>query len=124
MLTAPNGLQAVKCYKDAQSKFIQQQEDLRTNGMTEGATEKTLIILMDINMPVMNGYEATRHIRRFEQQMAIKPAFIIALTGLGNASAKNEAYNSGMDHFLTKPVSLKKLTETLKVIESSGKGQG
>ena len=68
---------------------------------------------MDINMPVLNGFEATRMIRAFEQQHGLRPAHIIALTGLGSASAQQEAYGSGVDLFLTKPVRLKELTKLL-----------
>ena len=74
---------------------------------------------MDINMPILNGFEATRMIRAFEQQHGLRPAHIIALTGLGSASAQQEAYSSGVDLFLTKPVRLKELTKLLVEIQKS-----
>lgn len=64
-------------------------------------------------MPVMDGLEATRKIREFELEEGIKPAMIIALTGLGSASAQQEAFASGVDLFLTKPVRLKELVKIL-----------
>lgn len=67
----------------------------------------------DINMPVMDGLEATRAIRAFEQQSRLKPANIIALTGLASASAQQEAFASGVNLFLTKPVRLKELSNVL-----------
>lgn len=62
----------------------------------------------------MNGFQATRQIRQFEKQQGLVPATVIALAGLGSAEAQNEAYISGIDLFLTKPVRLKELTEIFK----------
>ncbi|GAB7334778.1 hypothetical protein MBLNU13_g06700t2 [Cladosporium sp. NU13] len=72
------------------------------------------IILMDINMPIMDGYEATQHIRTYEKKHSLPAATIIALTALGSEAAYQEAFGSGCDMFLTKPVKLKDLT---KIIE-------
>ena len=65
-------------------------------------------------MPVMDGFEATRAIRRFEQAEGEPRAIIITVTGLGDTAAQEQAFASGMDLFLTKPVKLKELTEVLK----------
>lgn len=70
-------------------------------------------ILMDISMPVMDGFEATRIIRTHECQNGMKSVPIIALSGLGTEDAQREALGSGMDHFLTKPVKMKLLKELL-----------
>jgi CheY-like chemotaxis protein len=64
-------------------------------------------------MPVMDGFESTRHIREFERQEGLQAATIIALTGLASASAQQEAFASGIDLFMTKPVRLKQLGEAL-----------
>jgi CheY-like chemotaxis protein len=66
-------------------------------------------ILMDISMPVMDGMEATRRIRAHERENGLSPALIIALTGLASAETQREAFGSGMDLFLTKPVQMKEL---------------
>ncbi|KAK5996372.1 Peroxide stress-activated histidine kinase mak1 [Cladobotryum mycophilum] len=66
-------------------------------------------VLMDVSMPVMNGFEATRCIRAHEFQEGLKPVPIIALSGLASEDAHQEAIGSGMDLFLTKPVKLKAL---------------
>lgn len=71
------------------------------------------IILMDLSMPIMGGLESTRHIRAFERANAIEPTTVIALTGLASASAQQEAYSSGIDTFMTKPVKLKELAKIL-----------
>lgn len=65
-------------------------------------------------MPVMDGMSATRAIRQYEQAHDIPRSCIIALTGLASASARLEALNSGIDHFMTKPVNFKALDELIK----------
>lgn len=69
-------------------------------------------------MPVMDGMTATRTIRQYEQEYDIPRCCIIALTGLASASAKLEAWNSGIDHFMTKPVNFKALEKFLKKEET------
>lgn len=69
--------------------------------------------VVDISMPLMDGLESTRKIRQLERADNIKPATVIALTGLASATIQREAIASGMDLFLTKPVDLKSLQRTL-----------
>ena len=66
-------------------------------------------IFMDISMPVMDGFEATRRIRSYERDKGLQPIAIFALSGLASANAQEEAQESGIDLFLTKPVKLKEL---------------
>ncbi|RAH47724.1 hybrid sensor histidine kinase/response regulator [Aspergillus brunneoviolaceus CBS 621.78] len=78
------------------------------------------LIFMDISMPVMNGFEATRAIRALERERdGGVSAKIIALTGLSSAQDETEALNSGMDMFVTKPFSFEKLSEYLKKWEQN-----
>ncbi|KAL3295027.1 hsp90-like protein [Colletotrichum asianum] len=74
-------------------------------------------ILMDISMPVMDGFEATRRIRAHEKAQGLSRCNIFALTGLASAGAQQEAFASGIDLFLTKPVRLKELS---KILETRG----
>jgi DNA-binding response OmpR family regulator len=67
-----------------------------------------------MSMPVMDGMSATRAIRQYEEAYNIPRCCIIALTGLASASAKLEAWNSGIDYFMTKPINFKELNEVLK----------
>jgi CheY-like chemotaxis protein len=67
-----------------------------------------------MSMPVMDGMSATRAIRQYEQEYNVSRCSIIALTGLASASAKLEAWNAGIDHFMTKPVNFKALGKFLK----------
>jgi CheY-like chemotaxis protein len=82
-------------------------------------------------MPEMDGYEATRVIRQLERERTGRPTatsadsvpddwvdsdkctFIIALTGLATARAEEDAYEAGIDMFLTKPIRFAKLAELL-----------
>ncbi|KAJ5220122.1 hypothetical protein N7468_009326 [Penicillium chermesinum] len=79
------------------------------------------IIFMDISMPVMNGFEATRAIRSLEKDNGDrKPAIIIALTGLSSSRDESEALASGVDMFLTKPVSFREVARLLNEWERDG----
>ncbi|KAJ4353765.1 uncharacterized protein N0V89_005495 [Didymosphaeria variabile] len=70
-------------------------------------------ILMDMSMPVMDGMTATRAIRQYEQAYNVPRCCIIVLTGLASSSARLEAWSSGIDQYLTKPVNFQKLAEIL-----------
>lgn len=70
-------------------------------------------VLMDISMPIMDGFEATRCMRAHEGQGDQNRAPIIALSGLASEDARQEAIGSGMDLLLTKPVKLKALGSLL-----------
>ncbi|HEY3373241.1 MAG TPA: response regulator [Prolixibacteraceae bacterium] len=62
------------------------------------------LIMMDLQMPVMDGLEATRQIRLFEQETGRLPrAYIVALTSNVVAEMEEVCLNAGMDGFLEKP---------------------
>jgi len=71
------------------------------------------VIVMDISMPEMDGFEATRRIRGVEQRRHQPPAMIIALTGLASASDRAKAYECGMNRFMTKPLKFQELGSLL-----------
>ncbi|KAI0429632.1 hypothetical protein F5Y09DRAFT_356854 [Xylaria sp. FL1042] len=71
-------------------------------------------LLMDINMPRLDGLQATRKIRQFEAANHLKPSAVIALSGLASATVQQEALESGVDLFLTKPVKLQEISQILK----------
>jgi len=70
------------------------------------------LILMDIQMPVMNGFDATRAIRASKGPNTQTP--IVALTANAMQSDKDACYAAGMNDFLTKPFSKSGLTEILE----------
>lgn len=96
---AVNGLIALNLYKATPSKFH--------------------IILMDLSMPVMDGMTATRRIRSFEREMGLPKVPIIALTGLTSEATRKEAYDSGFDNYLTKPVNFGNLLGWIKMDSAS-----
>jgi CheY-like chemotaxis protein len=69
----------------------------------------------------MDGIEATRHIRRFERETALNPVALIALTGAANPNTRQEAFSSGVDLFLTKPVPMKSLKIMLDDLKLNGR---
>ncbi|KAF7549636.1 hypothetical protein G7046_g8278 [Stylonectria norvegica] len=92
--TAMNGKEAVEAYTKAPELYA--------------------CVLMDISMPVMDGFEASRRIRAYENQKKLTPTSIFALSGLASEDAQQEAFGSGIDLFLTKPVKLKALGALLE----------
>ena len=74
------------------------------------------LIFMDLSMPVLDGFEATKGIRALEEKMAWPPATIIVLSAFGTDESKEKAMKCGCDLFLTKPASPKKIRETVKLL--------
>ena len=70
------------------------------------------LILMDIQMPVMDGYEATRQIRALKTADAVRIP-IIAMTANAFDEDKKKALDAGMDGHMSKPIEIPKLMETL-----------
>jgi CheY-like chemotaxis protein len=66
------------------------------------------LILMDIQMPDVDGYEATAKIRKLEEG-ADRRTPIIAITAHALPSYRERSYSSGMDAYLTKPIDPEKL---------------
>ena len=72
------------------------------------------LILMDCQMPVMDGFEATQAIRLWEPEQKKQPVTIIALTAGAFAEDRKHCLDVGMDDYLTKPITLVKLTAVLE----------
>lgn len=95
-VTAINGLESLTLYTTSPSDYC--------------------CILTDISMPTMDGLESARRIRQHERANRLKQTPIIALTGLAGAGVQEDAIASGVDLFLTRPVTLKRLMEALQTV--------
>jgi two-component system sensor histidine kinase/response regulator len=85
------------------------------------------VILMDLDMPVINGIEATQQIRSKEKASSINtPAYtpIIAMTAHDQETEKTACLLVGMDGFINKPIDIKTLTQSIQeIIEESQSGR-
>ena len=79
------------------------------------------MILMDIQMPVLNGYEATKAIRRSSHKLA-KTIPIIAMTANAFSEDIQHSLAAGMNAHVSKPVEMKVLEKTIRSIKSGGGG--
>ena len=71
------------------------------------------LVLMDVQMPVMNGYEATKQIRALEDP-ALAGITILAMTANAFDEDRKKALECGMDGFLSKPIVIEKLLDALQ----------
>ena len=72
------------------------------------------LVLMDIQMPIMNGYEATKRIRALNSEMSSIP--IIAMTANAFGEDREKAFATGMNGHLAKPINPKKLVQMIRKV--------
>lgn len=93
-----------------------------TQALATARAHRPAVIISDIGMPDMNGYELARQIR---QEPELERVCLVALTGYGQDSDREQAQQAGFDHHLVKPVGLKALEELLRSLpEEKGVGVG
>jgi signal transduction histidine kinase/ActR/RegA family two-component response regulator len=102
VLTAPNGAQAL-------ASCVAQAPEL---------------VLMDLQMPVMDGLEATRKLRQQQADRRLPPFPIIALTAHAGAADEREALAAGVDDYLVKPLRLETLREAVDRNLPAARGPG
>lgn len=73
------------------------------------------VILMDLQMPILDGLNATIEIRKIEKEKRVKnPIKIIAITANALTEDKNRCFEVGMNYFMTKPFRAEELIKALK----------
>ncbi len=87
-------------------------------GVTSAREHRPDLILMDMSLPVMHGWDATRELRKDPDTQSIP---VIALTAHAMSGDREKALEAGCDDFDTKPVELPRLLEKMeKLLSSSG----
>ena len=84
-------------------------------GVSMAAAERPDLILMDLRLPVMDGWEATR---RIKAQPETRDIPIIALTAHAMTGDREKALEAGCDDFDTKPVEMPRLLEKVRALLS------
>lgn len=72
------------------------------------------LVFMDIQMPKMDGYEATQQIRKLEKENNMNHLPIVAMSANAFIEEVNKGYACGMDNYITKPIELEKLNTCFK----------
>ncbi|WP_320174974.1 response regulator [Maridesulfovibrio sp.] len=78
------------------------------------------VVLMDIEMPVTDGYEATTLMRGFEKEHSREKTPIVAVTAHALPENEDKAYEVGCDYFLTKPV---RKADLISAVQKYGAGE-
>ncbi len=88
-------------------------------GVEAAAREKPDLILMDLSLPVLSGWEAARQLKQSPETAAIP---IIALSAHALEGERDRALVAGCDDFETKPVDIERLLEKLARLITAGSG--
>jgi signal transduction histidine kinase/CheY-like chemotaxis protein/HPt (histidine-containing phosphotransfer) domain-containing protein len=91
--------------------------DVAENGeiaIAKFQSRKYDVVLMDVEMPVVDGYTATRNIRKLESDCSAAPAPILALTAHAFEESKNRSLDAGFTAHLTKPIRRAVLLEAIQ----------
>ena len=78
---------------------------------TPAAQGRPQLVMMDCDLPQLDGLEVTRQVRAWERRVGIRPARIVALTGRATLQDRTDCLNAGMDDVFTKPFSMAVLTD-------------
>jgi CheY-like chemotaxis protein len=76
------------------------------------------LILMDIEMPVKDGYQTTDDIRQYEREQGLSPCKIVAVSAHSMKESRGKALLSGMDDFLSKPIDQNTLIDVLTMTQT------
>ncbi len=95
--------------------------DYAQNGeqaVTMAQEKRYALILMDIDMPIMNGIEATQRIKAYEKQHNLTPTPIVALTSHDQEGEREKILAQGLDEHLGKPLKLSELEDLFNRYET------
>lgn len=81
------------------------------------------VVLMDVQMPEMNGFEATREIRERETALRLRTP-IIAITAYAMKGDRERCLAAGMDAYLSKPINAAELLRTMENVISQSDSNG
>jgi Signal transduction histidine kinase len=76
-------------------------------------SQKFDLIMMDCNMPIMDGWEATKKIRKMIHQKTIEDLIIVGCTAYEDAESLNKCYEAGMKYIIQKPITREKVAKLL-----------
>jgi CheY-like chemotaxis protein len=76
------------------------------------------LILMDIEMPIKDGYQTTHDIRQYEREHNLAPCKIVAVSAHSMKDSRGKALLSGMDDFLSKPIDQNILIDVLTMTQT------
>ncbi|CAN9196352.1 unnamed protein product [Alternaria alternata] len=106
--SAKDGQQAVNIFSEA---LLPKYDSLLRQSLP---TQPFKLILMDLQMPVCDGIDATKQIRRLEKQHKHERSVLFIVTGQDSSNDRKAAEDAGADEFLTKPVGPKVLDQWVK----------
>ena len=86
-------------------------------GVAMAATERPDLVLMDLSLPVVDGWEATRQLKAASETQHIP---VVALTAHAMAGDREKALAAGCDDFDTKPVEISRLLEKIRALLPKG----
>ncbi|MBB6482656.1 response regulator [Spirochaeta isovalerica] len=106
-------------------RFMLEKENCQVHGAENGLEAVKLfselhpdLVILDIQMPEMDGLDACREIRRIEKEKGLKRTPISALSANASTEDREEAHNAGMDHFVSKPVTIDNISGLLDKVTS------
>jgi len=82
------------------------------SALESATTHPPELVLLDISMPEMDGFEVARRLR---EEVGLRDAILVALSGYGGDRHRRLSREAGFDHHVTKPVDASKLEELLKL---------
>jgi two-component system, cell cycle response regulator DivK len=86
-------------------------------GLAQAAAERPDIILMDMSLPVLDGWEATRRLKATPETAGIP---VIGLTAHAMATDRDKCFEAGCDEYDTKPVELSRLLDKIERLLGTG----